>query len=72
MEERNKRDVIRIMGPDIEDKVHLLLEYTDNLKDIGENSLSNIVILISKFIILYMTIPILNGVIIFCMKFIDL
>lgn len=36
MEERNKRDVIRIMGPDIEDKVHLLLEYTDNLKDIDD------------------------------------
>ena len=35
-EERNKIDVIRIMGPDIEDKVHLLLEYTDNLKDIDD------------------------------------
>lgn len=45
---------------------------SDNLKDMGENSLSNIVIIISKFIILYMTVPILNGIIIFCMKFIDL
>lgn len=36
MEERNKRDVIRIMGPDIEDKVHLLLEYTNTLKDIDD------------------------------------
>ena len=45
---------------------------SDNLKDIGENSLSNIVVLVSKFIILYLTIPIFNGIIIFCMKFIDL
>ena len=45
---------------------------SDNLKDNGETALSNTVILISKFIILYMTLPILNGIIIFCMKFIDL
>lgn len=36
MEERNKRDVIRILGPDIDNKVHLLLEYTDNVKDIDD------------------------------------
>lgn len=45
---------------------------SDNLKDTGEQSLSNIVILVSKFIILFLTLPILNGIIIFCMKFIDL
>lgn len=45
---------------------------SDNLKDNGEVSLSNIVILFSKFIILYMSIPILNGIIIFCLKFIDM
>lgn len=45
---------------------------SDNLKDNGETALSNIVILLSKFIILYMTFPILNGIIIFCLKFIDL
>ncbi len=45
---------------------------SDNLKDIGEVALSNIVILLSKFIILYMTIPIFNGIIVFCLKFIDL
>lgn len=45
---------------------------SDNLKDSGEKSLSNVVILISKFIILYMTVPIFNGIIIFCMKFMEL
>ena len=45
---------------------------SDNLKDTGEQSLSNIVILVSKFIILFLTLPILNGIIVFCMKFIDL
>lgn len=45
---------------------------SDNLKDNGEIALSNTVILISKVIILYMTIPIFNGIIIFCLKFIDL
>lgn len=44
---------------------------SDNLKDTGEHSLSNIVILVSKFIILFLTLPIFNGIIIFCMKFID-
>lgn len=34
MEERNKRDVIRILGPDKDNKIHLLSEYTNNLKDI--------------------------------------
>lgn len=45
---------------------------SDNLKDNNEIALSNTVILLSKFIILYMTIPIFNGIIIFCLKFIDL
>lgn len=37
MEERNKRDVIKIVGPDVENKIHLLLEYTDNKnKDIDD------------------------------------
>lgn len=45
---------------------------SDNLKDNGEIALSNTVILLSKFIILYMTIPVFNGIIIFCLKFIDL
>ena len=45
---------------------------SDNLKDSGDVALSNTVILLSKFLILYMTIPIFNGIIIFCLKFVDL
>ena len=36
MEERNKSDVIQIVGYDIDNKVHLLLEYTDDIKDIED------------------------------------
>lgn len=37
MEERNKIDVIKIVAPDVENKIHLLLEYTDNKnKDIDD------------------------------------
>lgn len=36
MEERNKRDVLRIVGEDKDNKIHLLLEYTNNLKDIED------------------------------------
>ncbi|MBE6145900.1 MAG: low molecular weight phosphotyrosine protein phosphatase [Firmicutes bacterium] len=36
MEERNKRDLLRIIGEDTDNKIHLLLEYTDNIKDIDD------------------------------------
>ena len=36
MEERNKRDVLRIIGDDPDNKIHLLLEYSDYLKDIDD------------------------------------
>lgn len=36
MENRNKEDVLRIVGDDINNKVHLLLEYTDNLREIDD------------------------------------
>lgn len=36
MENRNKDDVLRIVGDDINNKVHLLLEYTDNLREIDD------------------------------------
>ena len=36
MEERNRRDVLRIIGEDTFNKVHLLMEYTDNVKDIAD------------------------------------
>lgn len=36
MENRNKEDVLRIVEDDINNKVHLLLEYTDNLREIDD------------------------------------
>ena len=36
MEERNKKDLLRIIGEDKDNKIHLLLEYTDNIKDIDD------------------------------------
>ena len=36
MEERNKRDVLRIIGDDYDNKIHLLLEYTDSPSDIED------------------------------------
>ena len=44
---------------------------SDNLTDNGESALANTVILISKFMILYMSLPVLNGIIIFCLKLIE-
>lgn len=40
----------------------------DTLKDSGENSLSSIVSISSKFLILYMALPLINGLIIFCLE----
>ncbi len=36
MEERNKRDVLKIVGEDNKQKIHLLLEYTNNLRTIDD------------------------------------
>lgn len=36
MEERNRKDIIKIIGPDLDNKIHLLMEYTDNIKDISD------------------------------------
>ena len=35
-EERNKRDLINIFGDDVDNKIHLILEYGDNLRDIAD------------------------------------
>ncbi len=43
----------------------------DSLKDSGENSLSSVVSLSSKFMILYMTLPLINGLIIFCLQLVE-
>ncbi len=45
---------------------------SDTLKDSGENAMANTVTVLSKFIILFFTMPILNGIIVFCLKFIEL
>ena len=34
MEERNRRDLLRIIGEDTDNKIHLLMEFTNNKKDI--------------------------------------
>ncbi len=36
MEERNRRDLLRIFGEDNSNKIHLLLEYTNNLRTIDD------------------------------------
>lgn len=36
MEERNKRDLLRIIKEDPHNKIHLLMEYTSNTKDIED------------------------------------
>lgn len=36
MEERNKRDILNIIEDDFEDKIHLLKEFTNNIKDIDD------------------------------------
>ncbi len=36
MEDRNKRDVLRIIDDDKDNKIHLLMEFTDNLKNIDD------------------------------------
>lgn len=44
---------------------------SDTLKDNGETAMSDIVILASKFIILFLSMPLLNSLIIFCLKIIE-
>lgn len=36
MEEKNKRDVLKIVGDDPKNKIHLLLEFIDNFKNIDD------------------------------------
>ncbi len=44
---------------------------SDSLNDVGESTVSDIVVLISKFIVLFMTMPLINSLIIFCLKLIE-
>ena len=43
----------------------------DTLIDAGEKSLAGIVSMSSKFLIIILSLPILNGLIVFCMKFVE-
>lgn len=43
----------------------------DTLIDSGEKSIANVVSLSSKILIIYLSLPILNGLIIFCLKFVE-
>lgn len=43
----------------------------DTLKENGDSSLAGVISVSSKFVILYMTLPIINALIIFCFKFIE-
>jgi len=43
----------------------------DSLKDNGETSLSSVVSVSSKFMILYMALPLINGLIIFCLQLVE-
>jgi protein-tyrosine phosphatase len=35
-EERNKRDLLNIIGEDVQNKIHLLLEYSEKTEDIAD------------------------------------
>lgn len=43
----------------------------DTLTDSGEKSLANVVSVSSKVLIIFLTLPILNGLIVFCIKFVE-
>lgn len=43
----------------------------DTLIDSGEKSLAGIVSISSKFLIIFLALPILNGLILFCIKFVE-
>ena len=45
---------------------------SDTLNDNGESAMANSVLIVSKFIIVFYTLPVLNGIIIFCLKFMDI
>ncbi len=43
----------------------------DTLTDSGEKSLAGVISVASKFLILFLSLPILNGLILFCIKFVE-
>ena len=43
---------------------------SDSLNDNGEATIGNVVILITKFVVIFMTMPLINSLVLFCLKFI--
>lgn len=43
----------------------------DTLIDSGEKSLAGVLSVASKFLIIYLALPVLNGLILFCLKFVE-
>lgn len=43
----------------------------DTLTDSGEKSLAGVVSVTSKFLIIYLALPVLNSLILFCLKFVE-
>lgn len=44
---------------------------SDILSDNGETAMANTVTIFSKFVVLYLTFPVLNGILAFCLKFVE-
>ena len=58
--------LIKIVG------IAIITDFISNiLIDNGEVAMANTVTIFSKFIVLYLTFPVLNGIIAFCLKFIE-
>ena len=58
--------LIKIVG------IAIITDFISNiLIDNGEAAIANTVTIFSKFIVLYLTFPVLNGVIAFCLKLIE-
>ncbi len=59
--------LIKIIG------ITLITDFiSDTLKDNGETTMANTVIILSKFLILYLTMPALNSLLLFCTELIDI
>ena len=44
---------------------------TDTLVDNGESSIANTITVASKLVVLYLSLPLIKGLILFCLKFIE-
>ncbi len=59
--------MIKVIG------ISILTDFiSDTLNDNGETALSNIITILARIIIILLSLPVLNGVIAFCLKLIEL